>query len=93
MLILFFQVLIYNLLNHPLGPYAGYDKEDHNISPTKPHGTTVPPAVAVGLGNTSTPESTKETGNSSHGSAAWPLFCSHTSLTYFRFLIILFLLL
>ncbi|KAG2696526.1 hypothetical protein I3760_07G062500 [Carya illinoinensis] len=70
-----------------------YDKEDHNISPTKPHGTTVPPAVAVGLGNTSTPESTKETGNGSHGSAAWPLFCSHTSLTYFRFLIILFLLL
>jgi hypothetical protein len=71
-----------------------YDIEDHNTFPIKPHSTTVPPAVAVGLGNYSTPKSTKESRNSSQSSVAWPSFYSHPfPLACFRFIIMLFLLL
>ncbi|KAM3709857.1 hypothetical protein ACJW31_02G206100 [Castanea mollissima] len=71
-----------------------YDIEDQNTFEIKPHATTVPPAVAVGIGNYSTPKSTKETGNSSQSSVAWPSFYNHPfPLACFRFLIILFLLL
>lgn len=93
--IFFFHVFIHNLLNHPLATYAGYDIEDYNTSPIKPHSITVSPAVAAGLGNYSTPKSTKETTNSSKSSVAWPSLYSHTSpLTFcFRFIVILFLLL
>lgn len=71
-----------------------YDIEDQNTFTVKPHATTVPPAVAVGIGNYSTPKSTKETGNSSQSSVAWPAFYNHPfPLACFRFLIILFLLL
>lgn len=71
-----------------------YDIEDHITSSVKPPGTkTVPPAVAVGVGNSSPPDSTKETWNSFQNSIARPLVHSHTWLTCFRFLIILLLLL
>ena len=77
-----------------LGSFAGYDIEDHNTFPIKPHSTTVPPAVAVGLGNYSSPKSTKEGRNSSQSSVAWPSFYSHPfPLACFRFIIMLFLLL
>lgn len=91
--ILFFHVFIYNLFNQPFA-HAGYDIEDQNTFTVKPHATTVPPAVAVGIGNYSTPKSTKETGNGSQSSVAWPSFYNHPfPLACFRFLIILFLLL
>ncbi|XP_059642364.1 aspartyl protease family protein 1-like [Cornus florida] len=74
-----------------------YDTEDNNTFPTKSHNsTTVPPAVAVGLDNHATPNSTRETRNSSVISVASPFYhCHFSDWTYscLRFLFILLLLL
>ncbi|XP_021816404.1 aspartyl protease family protein 1 isoform X2 [Prunus avium] len=69
-----------------------YDVENHTSLPFKPKSTNVPPAVAAGLGNHSTPESTKKTRNSQTSAASLP-YHSHFPLTWFRFVILLFVLL
>ncbi|KAL6274137.1 hypothetical protein ACE6H2_024829 [Prunus campanulata] len=60
-----------------------YDVENHTSLPFKPNSTNVPPAVAAGLGNHSTPESTKKTRNSQTSAASLP-YHSHFPLTWFR---------
>lgn len=73
---------------------AGYDIEEQNLFPTKPDVTTVPPAVAAGVGNNSSPGLTKETKFSSQISTESEFNSCHSSLlTCFRFFIILLFLL
>lgn len=78
-------------------PHAGHDIEDSSVSQLKPrNSTSVPPAVAVGLRNHSTPKSAEDTINRDKSSVASPLYSRYTSdLTYicFRFLFSFFLLL
>ncbi|BFG39344.1 hypothetical protein CerSpe_256180 [Prunus speciosa] len=69
-----------------------YDVENHTSLPFKPNSANVPPAVAAGLGNHSTPESTKKTRNSQTSAASLP-YHSHFPLTWFRLVILLFVLL
>ncbi|KAF2306300.1 hypothetical protein GH714_016354 [Hevea brasiliensis] len=49
-----------------------YDIEDYDKFPIESHASSVPPAVAAGLGNYSSPQSTKEGRSNSHSSAASP---------------------
>lgn len=74
-----------------------HDIEDSSVSQLKPRNTTsVPPAVAVGLGNHSSPKSAEDTINRAKSSVASPIYGRYTSvLTYicFRFLFSFFLLL
>ncbi|XP_022132517.1 aspartyl protease family protein 1 [Momordica charantia] len=71
-----------------------YDIEEQNLFPTKPDVTTVPPAVAAGVGNNSSPGLTKETKFSSQISTESEFNSCHSSLlTCFRFFIILLFLL
>lgn len=69
---------------------AGYDVEDHTNLPSEPHSSTVPPAVAAGLGNYSNPESTKKARNRQASVASLP-YHSHSSLIYFVMLLFLLL--
>ncbi|KAJ9172623.1 hypothetical protein P3X46_015838 [Hevea brasiliensis] len=55
-----------------------YDIEDYNMFPMEPHASSVPPAVAAGVGNYSSPQSAKEGRNSSHSSAASPYYSSNS---------------
>ncbi|KAF5738106.1 aspartic proteinase-like protein 1-like isoform X2 [Tripterygium wilfordii] len=71
-----------------------YDIDEYNTIPIERHNSTVPPAVAAGLGNYPTPNSTKESRNFSESSAALPSYHSHTSfLPVFSFAFTLYLLL
>ncbi|XP_018501822.2 aspartyl protease family protein 1-like [Pyrus x bretschneideri] len=67
-----------------------YDVEDHTNLPSEPHSSTVPPAVAAGLGNYSNPESTKKARNRQASVASLP-YHSHSSLIYFVMLLFLLL--
>lgn len=69
---------------------AGYDIEEQNLFPVEPDVTTVPPAVAAGVGNYSSPGLTKETRISAQISTESEFNSCHSSLlTCFRFFIIL----
>lgn len=73
---------------------AGYDIEEQNLFPTKPDVNTVPPAVAAGVGNYSSPALTKETRISAQISTESEFHsCLSSLLTSFRFFIILLFLL
>ncbi|XP_024032810.1 aspartyl protease family protein 1-like, partial [Morus notabilis] len=69
-----------------------YDIEDYNNFPAKPNSTTVPPAVAAGLGNTSVPKSKKEMRNNQNSRGSSSYHCHSIPMTCFRFLIIFSLL-
>lgn len=72
-----------------------YDIEDSNAVPAKPHNaTTAPPALAAGLGNYPTPNSTEDSRNYSQNSVASPSYEGHPSnltCSCFAFFFILFL--
>ncbi|KAH7566224.1 hypothetical protein JRO89_XS08G0120300 [Xanthoceras sorbifolium] len=68
-----------------------YDIEESYTSPVQPHTTSVPPAVAAGLGDNSTATSKQDTRNHLHSSIASP--CCHTAvLFHFTFVLTLFIL-
>ena len=75
------------------GIFTGNDIENSSV-PIRPGATKVPPAVAVGVGNDTTSNSSRDTRNFSqgHSSVASPLFLRHT-LTCIRLFFILFSLL
>lgn len=74
--------------------YSGYDIEDSYTFPVKPHNTSVPPAVAAGLGNNSIADAKKETRDRSQGSVASLSYYRYTSLLFhLRCLVALFILL
>ncbi|GMP27065.1 hypothetical protein CsSME_00003228 [Camellia sinensis var. sinensis] len=72
-----------------------YDIEDSNAVPAKSHNsTTAPPALAAGLGNYLTPNSTEDSRNYSQNSVASPSYGGHPSdltCSCFAFFFILFL--
>lgn len=71
-----------------------YDIENSTSFQVEPHSKSVPPAVAAGLRNHTTPESTKETTNKSQTSASSVSYCCRTyHWTCLRFVFISFLLL
>ncbi|GAY53810.1 hypothetical protein CUMW_151890 [Citrus unshiu] len=71
-----------------------YDIEDSYTFPVKPHNTSVPPAVAAGLGNNSIADAKKETRDHSQGSVASLSYHRYTSLLFhLRCLVVLFILL
>lgn len=71
-----------------------YDIEDSYTFPVKPHNTSVPPAVAAGLGNNSIADAKKETRDRSQGSVASLSYYRYTSLLFhLRCLVVLFILL
>lgn len=74
-------------------PNAGYDVDDYSNLSETPSSTTVPPAVAAGLGNYSMPKSTKEIRTNGTSSASPSYYCLTTPMTCFRFLIMFYLLL
>ncbi|XP_015583790.1 aspartyl protease family protein 1 isoform X2 [Ricinus communis] len=70
-----------------------YDQE-YNSFPTEPHASDVPPAVAAGLGNYSSPHSTNQDRKKSQSSVASSYPCSHTcSVICFTFVFTLYILL
>ncbi|KAL0543447.1 hypothetical protein IC582_018543 [Cucumis melo] len=71
-----------------------YDIEEKNLFPTKPDVTTVPPAVAAGVGNHSSPGLTKDARTSAQISTESEFTSCYSSLlSCFRFFIILLFLL
>ncbi|KAH7519885.1 hypothetical protein FEM48_Zijuj08G0084700 [Ziziphus jujuba var. spinosa] len=74
-------------------PNSGYDIDDTRNSLRKPNSTTVPPAIAAGLDNYSTPKSTKQTVKKQASNASPSYHCYTSLLSCFRFLSILILLL